>query len=233
MKKLHPMILALQVMSGVMIYYGVSNYIYGQISIQNLTIGNSAWIICIVFFLKFRPENESDKNITQFISILISIGTIAALFLISASSYIKAGTFMGMIIGASAGGMFLGRRRNLPSFCHYLAPAIVGAAFFFPLRDITFDVQTMASKSLEPRVQQRQKILINNMAFGVKVPFSKFFIIRWGKPVIGDLVIVSGLNGRPYLREVLNSEGNKIFINTDGWNSSEMVIAKAVPLYGL
>lgn len=230
MKKLHPLIFALLIMSGVTIYYGISNYLSGGIPLKHLMVGNVAWIACIIFFLKIRPETKSEGNKNQFVSVVIAITTIAALFLISATTYIKAGAFMGGIIGGAAGGMLLGRLRRLPAWSLYLAPAIVGAAIFFPLRDFTFDVQTMASKSLEPRVRQRQKILINNLAFGAKVPFSQLFVARWGKPSIGDLVIVAGPNGRPYLREVLNIDGTKTFINTDGWISSENILAKATPL---
>jgi len=230
MKKLQPIIFSLLIMSGVSIYYGVSNYVSGQVSLKNLIIGGAFCLLCIVFFLRFPPDTATSKKKNQFISIIISIFTIAALFLLSAISYIKAGAFMGMIVGASAGGMFFGRLRNLSSFSRYLAPAIIGAAIFFPLRDITFDVQTMASRSLEPRVRQGQKILINNLAFGAKVPFLPLTVISWGKPEIGDLVIVSGTNGRPYLREVLNIEGTRAFLNTDGWISHEKLLAKATSL---
>jgi len=230
MKKLQPLIFSLLIMSGVAIYYGISNYVSGQISLKNLIIGGAFCLPCIVFFLRFPPDTATPGNQKQFIGIIISIITIAALFLLSATSYIKAGAFMGMVVGASAGGMFFGRLRNLSSFSRHLAPAIIGAAIFFPLRDITFDVLTMASRSLEPRVRQGQKILINNLAFGVKVPFSQVIIIGWGKPEIGDLVIVSGTNGRPYLREVLNIEGTRAFVNTDGWISHEKLLAKATSL---
>lgn len=230
MRKLHPLMFALLIMSGVMIYYGISSYFSGGIPLRNLIVGDVAWIACMIIFLKIQPETESNKNTSQIVSVAIAVVTIAALFLISAASYIKAGAFMGMIIGGAAGGMLLGRSRSLPGFSQYLAPAIVGAAIFFPLRDITFDMQTMSSRSLEPRVREKQKILINNLAFGARVPFSQMFMTRWGKPSVGDLVIVSGPNGRPYLREVLNVEGTKTLLNTDGWISNENMLAKATPM---
>lgn len=230
MRKLHPLIFALLIMSGVMIYYGTSNYFSGSIPLKNLVIGNVAWIVCMIFFLKVRPETELEKNQSQIVSVAIAITTIAALFLISTTTYIKAGAFMGMIVGGAAGGMLLGRVKRLPTSSRYLAPAIIGVAMFFPLREITFDVQTMASRSLEPRVRQRQKILINNLAFGARLPFSQLLLAHWGKPKIGDLVIVSGPNGRPYLREVLNVEGAKALLNTDGWVSNENILAKATPM---
>jgi len=230
MKKLQPMIFSLLIMSGVAIYYGISNYVSGQISLKNLIIGGAFCLPCIVFFLRFPPNVATPRKQNQFIGVTITVVTIAALFLLSSASYLKAGAFMGMIVGASAGGMFFGRLRNLTSFSRYLAPAIIGAAIFFPLRDITFDVLTMASRSLEPRVRQGQKILINNLAFGAKVPFSQLTIISWGKPEIGDLVIVSGTNGRPYLREVQSIEGARVFVNIDGWIPHERLLAKATSL---
>jgi len=77
MRKLHPLIFALLIMSGVMIYYGISNYFSGGIPLKNLVIGDVAWIACMIFFFKVRPETETEKNQSQIVSVAIAITTIA------------------------------------------------------------------------------------------------------------------------------------------------------------
>ncbi len=89
---------------------------------------------------------------------------------------------------------------------------------------------TMSSASLDPRVHKGEKILVNNMAFGIRIPFLRQYIARWGRPAIGDLVIVRGAAGGLYLREVLNVEGTRSLLNIDGWVSPDKFIAKAIPL---
>ncbi len=72
---------ALLFMSGVLIYYGLSNYIARQTTTENFAAGTAVWVLCVMLFLWSRHRAESREETTkQAHNALVLLATLAGLF---------------------------------------------------------------------------------------------------------------------------------------------------------
>jgi hypothetical protein len=165
---------------------------------------------------------------------ILNLGVVAAMvaigFLMSFINYIATGKLLGIVVGALAGSLLFSKDKDKLKGNWFVASIIIGVVLFVVLRSVTFDVQTMGSASLEPKVHKGEKVLINNLSFGLCVPFLPYHIARWGSPTTGDIVLVVGPNARPFLRQVLNINENQVLLNVDGWMPRDQLMARAKPL---
>jgi hypothetical protein len=215
----------------VAIYYGTTNFLMGSISTPAFLMGLIFFIACTALFIRHNRKQFTNLRDTRVIlSVSVIAATVVILFLMSFASYITTGKLLGISIGGLAGGLLLARDKDKLASNRIVAGIIIGVVMFVVLRNITFDVLTMGSGTLEPKVHKGQKVLVNNLSFGLCVPFMPYHIMRWGNPNTGDLVLVVGPNARPFLREVLNVNKNQVLLNIDGWLPREKLIGKAMPL---
>jgi len=215
----------------VAIYYGTTNFLMGSISTPAFLMGLIFFIACTALFVRHNRKQFTNLRDTRVIlSVSVIAATVVILFLMSFASYITTGKLLGISIGGLAGGLLLARDKDKLASNRIVAGIIIGVVMFVVLRNITFDVLTMGSGTLEPKVHKGQKVLVNNLSFGLCVPFMPYHIMRWGNPNTGDLVLVVGPNARPFLREVLNVNKNQVLLNIDGWLPREKLIGKAMPL---
>jgi len=222
------------------IYLGTANFLMGSISTTAFIIGSLFFGACTTLFIIYNRKELANTN-TRKINFVLYLGviitTLAIVFLISCINYIGTGRLLGMVIGVLAGVLLCTKDKDKIKGNGLVASIIIGVVLFALLRSITFDVLTMSSDSLEPKVHKGEKILINNLSFGLCVPYLPFHILRWGSPSSGDLVIVVhpkseivGSNARLFLREVLNLNENQVLVNIDGWLPREQLMASAKPL---
>jgi hypothetical protein len=213
------------------IYYAITNFLTRSISTPAFVIGLIFLGACTTLFIIYnRRELTNTRKINFVLYLGVIIATLAIVFLMSYVDYIATGKLLGIVVGALAGGLLFAKDKDKLKGNWLVAAIIIGVVLFAVLRSITFDVQTMGSASLEPKVYKGEKVLINNLSFGLCVPFLPFHIARWGNPSIGDLVVVVGPNASPFLREVLNVNENQVQVNVDGWLPREQLMARAKPL---
>jgi signal peptidase I len=71
-----------------------------------------------------------------------------------------------------------------------------------------YDVPT---GSMNPTIIEGDRILVNKLAFGVRVPFSPWWIAQWGEPRRGDIVILySPKDGARLVKRVIGVPGDAI-----------------------
>lgn len=220
------------ILAGVLaIYYGTTNFLMGSISAATFFIGLIFFGACTALFIIYNRKKITHKGKQSFIlSLGVIIATIAIVFLMSFVNYIATGMLLGIVVGALAGSLLFVKNKDKLKSNWFIAGIVIGIVLFVVLRSITLDVLTMGSASLEPKVHKGDKVLVNNLAFGLCVPFLPYHIARWGKPMAGDIVVVFGPNARPFLREVLNVNENQVLVNVDGWLPREQLMARAKPL---
>jgi hypothetical protein len=189
-----------------------------------------SWSCAAIIYVYGRKYDIASKKHNPFLDFFFIPLTILLLYLISTIDYLPSGRLLGFFIGGLTGGLIFSRNKKQLFDNTIIYKVILGAILFIILRDIGIDVLTMSSNSLEPRIIEGQKVLVTNYSFGLRAPFLPYHLIKWGKPEIGDFVIVAGPKGSPYLREVLFIKENQVFLNVDGWRPCESLLAKGTTL---
>ncbi len=87
----------------------------------------------------------------------------------------------------------------------------------------------MVSNALEPKIEKGQQFHINKAAYGLRAPFLSTYVLRWGIPERGDLIIFETAT-KTYLREVLSVSQNYIIVKDLGNIPRKKVLGKALIL---
>lgn len=217
------------------LYYDVASVGIGRMSRSDFIFESgvfvAAIIVGVVYAWRHRPPAR--RASTSWGSALTIIATVISAFVVSGVAYLTTDGMLGGGVGVLLTLKWVSSRSGNEGYAYSnrgVGAAIVGLVIFVLLRSVTIDVLTMRSSSLSPRVQNGQRVLINNLAVGVLVPFLPYHILRWGHLRRGDLVLVPGPHACPFLREVLKTNGPRILVNREGWLPSDTVVAKGFPL---
>jgi len=125
-------------------------------------------------------------------------------------------------LGRGDGAVIRGTNKKKSIFREYLEA--IGIALIAALFIRTFIVQAfkIPSGSMIPTLQIGDHILVNKMVYGVRIPFWGRYIVRYGKPIQGDVVVFVYPKDRSkdFIKRVIGVEGDlveirqkKIFIN--------------------
>ena len=52
-----------------------------------------------------------------------------------------------------------------------------------------FDILRVSGTSMEPAIKDGGRVCVNRLAYGLAIPFRSTFIVQWGQPKSGDVVI--------------------------------------------
>jgi signal peptidase I len=64
---------------------------------------------------------------------------------------------------------------------------------------------------MRPTIEIGDRILVNKLAFGLRIPFTSFYAVRFDHPQRGDVVILeSPADGRTLVKRVMGLPGDKI-----------------------
>ena len=166
--------------------------------------------------------------------LLLSLGVVFALYVVSSVHYLPLGSTAGTLVGALSGVyLFSGLRASpSPRATSLLAALFLGASVFFVVRDVCFDTLTMGSGTLEPRIRRGAKVSIDKLAFGLRVPFWSQYLVSWGGPERGDLVVFALEDGRLFIKEVLRVDGDRTEVKDIGVVERNRLRGRAASLPG-
>jgi hypothetical protein len=205
--------------------YGVSQYFdvgSPHLTAGGLTLGLIFWAVCAaviaVHALATSTNTIPPSRALRSLVFLLTLGVIPALYGVSYFRYLPLGSTAGLLVGALAGAYLFARfRPRLPRLAtSVLAALFLGTSVFFILQDVCFDTLTMGSPTLAPRIRQGDKVAINKLAFGLRVPFWSRYLISWASPARGDLVVFLLEDGRFFVKEVLLVNGNAVEVKDLG-----------------
>lgn len=84
---------------------------------------------------------------------------------------------------------------------------------FLVFRSIIFDHYTVPSESMEPTIQIGDRVLVNKLSYGVRLPFSHVYLWKAGDPARGDVVILdSPRDGRTLIKRVIGRPGDELAV---------------------
>ncbi len=73
------------------------------------------------------------------------------------------------------------------------------------------DHYRVPSESMRPTIEVGDRILVNKLAFGLRVPFTSVYAVRFGHPSRGDVVILeSPADGRTLVKRLMGLPGDRI-----------------------
>ncbi len=196
--------------------YGVSQY-WDVSGSSHLTAGGLIlvlvfWIACgsIIATHALTAKHRTMLDSRRLVVFLLTLGVIPTLYAVSYFHYLPVGSTAGMLTGALSGAYLFARFR--PRISRHasvvFAALYLGASIFFVLQDVCFDILTMDSQTLTPRIRRGDKVAINKLAFGLRVPFWSRYLISWADPAPGELVVFLLEDGRLFVKEVIRIDGH-------------------------
>lgn len=122
------------------------------------------------------------------------------------------------------------------------------------LRSSVADFGRVAGGSMKPTLRDGDYIVTNKLAYGLRVPFTGFWLLRWSRPTPGDVVVLcSPLDGRRLVKRVmaasddapksdlpaagalppghyfvLGDDADSIDSRTFGWVSGDQILGRVV-----
>lgn len=82
------------------------------------------------------------------------------------------------------------RRRFLLSMRAWVTTFAIAFAILGPLRSAVADWNDVPTGSMEPTILPGDRIFVNKLAYGLRVPFTSRWAARWGDPKPGDVVVL-------------------------------------------
>ncbi|MEZ6234891.1 MAG: signal peptidase I [Phycisphaerales bacterium] len=103
-------------------------------------------------------------------------------------------------------------RRGLGKFAYdWLVPLAVAFAVLTPLRSSLADWHDVPSGSMRPTILEGDRIWVNKLAFGLRVPFTHTWVATWDAPARGDIVtLASPANGTRLVKRIVGLPGDEI-----------------------
>ncbi len=105
--------------------------------------------------------------------------------------------------------MLIGNKKEDSLSPLILIISLASALFLFRL--LIIDVMRVDGQSMEPTLHSHQVIFINRVSYGLLLPFLNRYILRWGSPAPGDVVVFpSPIRNRIMVKRCFAAEGDSI-----------------------
>ena len=93
----------------------------------------------------------------------------------------------------------------------WIRPAVVVAAIVFPLKSAFADWNWVPSGSMKPTILEGDLVLVNKLAYDLKVPFTLQRLAQWDDPAQGDIVVFfSPHDGKRMVKRVIARPGDTL-----------------------
>jgi signal peptidase I len=81
------------------------------------------------------------------------------------------------------------------------------------LRSALADWNDVPTGSMKPTIQEGDRVVVNKLAYDLKVPFTTIEIVKWGDPKRGDIVVLfSPVDGTRLVKRVVGIPGDRIYM---------------------
>lgn len=98
----------------------------------------------------------------------------------------------------------------------WVIPMAIWAAVILPFKSSIADCNWVPSGSMQPTVLVGDLVVVNKLAYDLKVPFTTWHIAQWGNPQRGDIVVLfSPADGLRLIKRVIGVPGDKLEMRDD------------------
>lgn len=95
-------------------------------------------------------------------------------------------------------------------------PLLVTALVIFAFRSAVADWNDVPTGSMKPTIMEGDRILVNKLAYDLKVPFTTRHVAEWGNPQRGDVVVFySPKDGKRLVKRVIGLPGDTIELRNE------------------
>ncbi|HYS53114.1 MAG TPA: signal peptidase I [Thermoanaerobaculia bacterium] len=99
------------------------------------------------------------------------------------------------------------RKKVLNEIRIFLAMLLVVSS----LRSALADWNDVPTGSMKPTIEEGDRVVVNKLAYDLKVPFTTFELLKWADPQRGDIVVLfSPVDGTRLVKRVVGVPGDKI-----------------------
>lgn len=93
----------------------------------------------------------------------------------------------------------------------WLLPIAAVVAIMSPIRASIADWNDVPTGSMKPTILEGDRIYVNKLAFGLRIPFTHTWLARWSSPVRGDIItFASPMDGTRLVKRVIGLPGDII-----------------------
>ncbi len=79
------------------------------------------------------------------------------------------------------------------------------------LRSALADWNDVPTGSMKPTIEEGDRVVVNKLAYDLKIPFTTFELMKWGDPLRGDIVVLfSPADGTRLVKRVVGEPGDRI-----------------------
>jgi signal peptidase I len=97
-----------------------------------------------------------------------------------------------------------------------IRPLLILALVMFSIRSSLADWNVVPSGSMEPTILVGDRVLVNKLAYDLKVPFTTLRIAEWSNPKRGDIVVFfSPKDGTRLVKRVIGLPGDTVELRND------------------
>lgn len=98
----------------------------------------------------------------------------------------------------------------------WLKPFALLFVFVTPLRSAVVDWNWVPTGSMKPTIMEGDLVLVNKLAYDLKVPFTTLHAAQWGDPRRGDIaVFYSPKDGMRLVKRVIGLPGDTVELRSD------------------
>src|SRR5437667_2623513 len=98
----------------------------------------------------------------------------------------------------------------------HIRPLLVLMVCLFSVRSAIADWNTVPTGSMKPTILEGDRIWVNKLAYGLKVPFTTWHMVRWSRPQRGEIVVFfKPADGTRLVKRVIGMPGDTIEMIND------------------
>lgn len=99
----------------------------------------------------------------------------------------------------------------------WLTGVLVYLLLFFLFRAVIADLNRVPSGSMQPTLLPGDRIGVNKLAHGLRVPFTNYWLAQWSSPRRGEVVVFDAPgDGKRCVKRVAGVPGDQVQMR-DGW----------------
>jgi signal peptidase I len=98
----------------------------------------------------------------------------------------------------------------------WIRPLAVVVLVVGSFRSAVADWNDVPTGSMKPTILEGDRIVVNKLAYDLKLPFTKIRLLRWGNPERGDIVVLySPADGVRLVKRIVGVPGDRVELRND------------------
>jgi signal peptidase I len=112
-----------------------------------------------------------------------------------------------------------------------LKPLVIFALVMFAFRSAIADWNDVPTGSMKPTILEGDRVLVNKLAYDLKVPFTTWHLAQWDNPKRGDIVVFhSPADGMRLVKRVVGLPGDRVeLVNNELFVNGAALKYEALP----